>query len=139
MNFLKNIPVCQDLKNLIEFYYWRDQYQSVINTINQIKYTTSNHVSTLPVRPIVVQCSIIYVPDLKKLFRIIASYNIDNTRCAKDINICTTCRECDNNTTSKVVDISLNNGQFTCPVFRWGRSNCRTCLNQRVRLPVPHS
>jgi hypothetical protein len=138
MNIFKKIPICQDIQQLIEYHYWRDEFNNVLKTIKKIKYSTSDHRSTLPTRPIIVQCSIIYVPDLKKLFRVIASYNVDNTRCAKDINICTTCRECDYYTTSKVVDITMNNGEFTVPIFRWGKNNCRTCLNHMPRLPVPN-
>lgn len=132
MNIFKKIQICSDLQQLIEYHYWRGEFNQVVQSINEIKYTTSTHGSNIPTRPIIIQATVIYVPNFKRLYRYVGSYSKDNTRTVRDINFSVNCKNCDFQS-QMIQDITLSNG-VTVPIWRFNNYHCLKCFKKRREL-----
>lgn len=123
------MPFCKDIREKIWHEYWRIYNDEVIKSITEIKYTTSTHGSNIPTRPIIIQATVIYVPNFKRLYRYVGSYNKDNTRTVRDINFSINCKNCDFES-QMIQDITLSNG-VTMPIWKFNNYHCLKCFKKR--------
>lgn len=123
--------ICKDVGELINIEYWKIYYDDVIQSIKKIKYTSNSHSSNMPTRTIIIESSVIFISDSRRLLRYITSYNKDMTRGESDINMSTSCNRCEFESTS-IVEITLASG-FTMPIWKYNGKMCMSCLKTRKR------
>jgi hypothetical protein len=123
--------ICKDICVLIHTEYWKIYYDDVIQSIKKIKYSSNSHISNMPSKMIIIDSSVIFIPDSRRLLRYITSYNKDMTRGDSDINMSTSCNRCEFESTS-IVEITLASG-FTAPIWKYNGKMCMSCLKARKR------